>query len=138
MSIAEIESKNATCNRLHVGCVLAKDDHILTTGYNTSLPGHPTCDEADHLMYENGCKRTVHAETKAILKAARYGIALEGATAYVTAYPCPDCMKSLNEAGIKVVYYKDMYHHRYENAFHEGMEVVPYVESHQEDQAITL
>jgi len=126
MEIAEMAATRATCDRLHVGCVLVKNHRIIATGYNGSISGHDHCEDIGHLMHENGCKRTIHAEMNALLQCAKHGIATEGATAYVTHYPCPDCMKSLNQAGIQTIYYKHYYPHRYENNFHEGMEVISY------------
>jgi tRNA(Arg) A34 adenosine deaminase TadA len=41
----------------------------------------------------------------AIAAAARYGMALDGATAYVTHQPCFTCAKELVQAGIAGVYY---------------------------------
>lgn len=135
MDQTESIKDRATCDRLHVGCVLVKDNRLIATGYNGSISGHDHCDEVGHLEVEEngkvGCRRVVHSEHNAILQCAKYGIATNGATAYVTHYPCPDCMKALNQAGIKTVYYKHYYAHRYENNFHEGMEVIS-IESLQE------
>lgn len=124
MDLAFKVNERATCDRLHVGCVLVKDNRIVATGYNGSVSGHEHCDEEGHLMYESSCKRTIHAEMNAILQAARSGQSTDGVTAYVTDYPCPDCMKSLNQAGVKTIYYKRYYPHRYENNFHKGMEII--------------
>lgn len=41
----------------------------------------------------------------AIAAAARYGMALDGSTAYVTHQPCFTCAKELLQAGIQRVYY---------------------------------
>ncbi len=125
MEIANAVKTRSTCERLNVGCVLTKDNRIIATGYNGSISGHPHCDEdgIGHLMYENGCKRTIHAELNALLQCAKNGVATNGATAYVTHYPCPDCMKSLNQAGIKKVYYNEYYPHRYRNEFDYGLEL---------------
>jgi dCMP deaminase len=125
MALAHLASSRSTCDRLYVGCVLVKDNHIIATGYNGSISGHPHCDEVGHLEVEEngkiGCKRTVHAEKNAISMCTKFGISPKGATAYVTHYPCPDCMKELNQAGITEVVYGNFYQHRYENNFHEGM-----------------
>lgn len=136
MDQAELVKERATCDRLAVGCVIVRDNRVVATGYNGSISGHLHCDEAGHLeVQENGkvgCKRTVHAEHNAILQCARYGVPTDGAIAYVTHYPCPDCMKYLNQAGIKKVYYKQYYSHRYDNNFDDGMEVIQYVEQKRE------
>jgi dCMP deaminase len=47
----------------------------------------------------------VHAEANAMITAARYGIPLEGATAYVTDQPCMQCAKELLQVGVKGLYY---------------------------------
>jgi dCMP deaminase len=128
MDQADLVKDRATCDRLHVGCILVKDYRIIASGYNGSISGHFHCDEAGHMeVSENGsigCKRTLHAEHNAILQCARYGVATDGATAYVTHYPCPDCMKALNQAGIRKIYYQHYYEHRYQNSFDYGMEVI--------------
>ena len=41
--------------------------------------------------------------------AARKGISLEGATLYVTHFPCDVCFKLLVNAGIKEIVYEEMY-----------------------------
>ena len=47
----------------------------------------------------------VHAEQNAVLAAARFGIATEGAALYSTMRPCFGCTKELLQAGILSVYY---------------------------------
>lgn len=123
MDVGAVMAKRATCDRLNVGAVIVKNGHIIAEGFNGSISGHKHCDEVGHLMYENGCKRTIHAEMNALLYCAREGIATKGATMYVTHYPCPDCMKHINQAGITEVVYEEHYKHRYENNFDEGMKV---------------
>lgn len=126
MGLIDKVKDRATCDRLHVGCLLVKDNHILATGYNGSIHRHEHCDDVGHLLYEGGCKRTIHAEMNALLDCAKRGVAVDGATAYVSHYPCPDCMKSLNQAGVKTIFYKHYYAHRYENEFDVGMAVIQY------------
>ena len=45
----------------------------------------------------------------ALLQCARHGRATDGATIYVTHYPCLNCMKSILQAGIKRVVYLNDY-----------------------------
>jgi dCMP deaminase len=126
MDQAELVSSRGTCDRLFVGCVLVKDNRIIATGYNGSVSKTPHCDQVGHLMYEGGCKRTIHAEQNALLQCSKYGVATDGATAYCNHYPCPYCMQSLNQAGIKKIIYKHFYKHRFVNDFDYGMEVIRY------------
>ena len=83
LKLAMLASERATCPRMHCGCVLVKDNHVLSTGYNGSLPGTPHCYDVGCLVVDNHCVRTNHAEINAICQAARHGQALAGATAYV-------------------------------------------------------
>jgi dCMP deaminase len=122
MDIAFKVAERSTCDRAHVGCVLVKDNRILSTGYNGSISGHPHCDEVGHLYNEEGrCIRTIHAEQNALLLALGD---VRGATAYVTHEPCETCTKLLNQAGIKRVVYAKSYKNDRNRAFIGGMEMV--------------
>ena len=107
--ICEKVSERGTCDRKQVGCVLVKNKHILATGYNGAISGAEHCDEIGHLLEDNHCIRTVHAEINALAQCAKFGIACEEATAYINTFPCFDCFKALVNAGIKEIYYKDEY-----------------------------
>ncbi|WJZ23590.1 dCMP deaminase [Listeria phage LIS04] len=126
MRTAELFSLRSTCSRLSVGAVIVRGNHIIAQGYNGSISGHVHCNHDNHLMVDNGCKRTIHAEVNAILMCAKLGIPTDGATMYVTHYPCPECLKLINQAGIKKVYFKEHYPHRYANDFHAGVSLVEY------------
>jgi dCMP deaminase len=111
MQIANVVASRATCDRLHVGCVLVSEDNrIIATGYNGSVSGQPHCDTHGHDMDANGsCVRTVHSESNAVLHAAKHGVSTRGATAYVTHSPCLNCQKLLASAGITRVIYEVAY-----------------------------
>ena len=50
----------------------------------------------------------------ALLQCAKQGVSTEGATIYVTHFPCLNCTKSIIQAGIKTIYYAEDYHnHNY-------------------------
>lgn len=106
--IARMVATRSTCPRAHVGCVLVRDNRIVMTGYNGSLPGEPHCDDVGcdiQVMStwtdaREHCKRTIHAEANAIFGAARMGVAVAGCFAYVTKEPCLDCYRALGSAGI--------------------------------------
>ncbi len=97
-----------------IGSVIVTVDGIEIFGFNH----HPD----DRGLYENGDPRSnfdagesielstaIHSETTAIANAARQGIALEGATLYVTVFPCPVCAKIVAESGIKQIYFEQGY-----------------------------
>lgn len=50
-----------------------------------------------------------HAEAALIARAARAGRSTEGATVYVTDFPCPPCAKLIANAGVTRLYYRDGY-----------------------------
>lgn len=97
-----------------IGSVIVTVDGTEIFGFNH----HPD----DRGLYENGDPRSnfdagenielstaIHSETTAIANAARQGIALEGATLYVTVFPCPVCAKIVAESGIKEIYFEQGY-----------------------------
>ena len=109
MNIAKQVATRSTCDRKHVGAVIVRDRTILSTGYNGSIRGMPHCDEVGHLMEEGHCVATIHAETNAILQAAKNGVMVDGAEVFITASPCWNCFKMLANAGIKKIYYGEFY-----------------------------
>ncbi len=109
MAIALQVATRATCDRKHVGAVLARDRSILATGYNGSIRGLEHCDEAGHMMEDGHCVRTIHAEANAIVQAARNGVRIDGASIYVTASPCWNCFKMIANAGVVRIGYGEFY-----------------------------
>lgn len=118
LDLAEAAATRSTCDRKHVGCVLVSKQCVVSTGYNGSVRGAPHCDDDGHDLLESigpdgkvapNCVRTVHAEQNAVAQAARTGVALEGAFAYVNTYPCWNCYKLLVNAGIAGIVYRAEY-----------------------------
>ena len=110
MNLAITVSERGTCDRAYVGCVIVNEDNrIVTTGYNGSIKGNPHCDDIGHTMRDGHCIATIHAEMNALLYCAKEGISVNGCKAYVTHFPCLNCTKSLIQAGIKEIYYREAY-----------------------------
>jgi dCMP deaminase len=109
MSIARVAATRSTCDRKFVGAVIVKDKTILSTGYNGSIRGTPHCSEVGHTIEHGHCVTTIHAESNAILQAAKNGVAIDGATIYVTVSPCWNCFKQIANAGIKRIVSSKMY-----------------------------
>jgi dCMP deaminase len=107
MSMALLISSRSSCDRLHVGCVLVKDTHVISVGYNGFLAGSPH----ESKVVGGHEQATVHAEQNAIADCAKRGISTIGATAYITHYPCINCFKILISAGIAEI----KYHKEYKN-----------------------
>jgi dCMP deaminase len=109
MEMARHASSRATCDRKHVGAVIVRDRTVLSTGYNGSIRGLDHCDDAGHMMENDHCVATVHAEANAIIQAAKNGVSIEGSELYTTASPCWPCFKLIANAGIRRVYYGEFY-----------------------------
>ena len=111
MATALILASRSSCERLHVGCVVVSGsqnpNRIIAAGYNGFLPG------AAHRsrMRDGHEQATVHAEQNAVADAARRGVTLDGATIYVTHFPCISCAKILAAAGVREI----VYHYDYRN-----------------------
>lgn len=112
VEMCKLISKRSPCHRLHVGCVLVKDNLVLACGYNGFLRGAPH----ESIVEDNHELSTCHAEMNAVANACRNGINLMNSTAYITHYPCIHCFKILAAAGVKeIIYLED-----YRNSPHVG------------------
>ena len=109
MNIARVVSSRSTCDRRFVGAVIVRDRTILSTGYNGSIRKLEHCDEIGHIMENDHCVATIHAEANAILQAAKNGVCIDGATLYTTASPCWWCFKMIANAGLKRICYGEFY-----------------------------
>jgi dCMP deaminase len=109
MATATLLSSRSACERLHVGCVLVSGgrhpNRIIAAGYNGFLPGAPHGSR----LRDGHEQATVHAEQNAVADAAKRGVPLEGATAYVTHFPCVNCAKVLAAAGVVAIKFRHDY-----------------------------
>ena len=103
--IALVTKERSPCERLQVGCVLVKDNRIISQGYNGFLPGCPH----DSIVRDGHEQATVHAEQNAIADCAKRGVSCLEATAYITHYPCIICARLLLASGIKTIKYIEDY-----------------------------
>lgn len=119
MNIAVQVSLRSTCIRRKVGALLVKDNTIVSTGYNGAPKGLPNCCDDPSRCYRSAHNipsgekldlcYAVHAEVNALMNAIKSGTDLQGATVYVTTFPCSSCAKALMQAGIKKICYLDNY-----------------------------
>ena len=105
ISSALLIASRSSCDRLHVGCLLVKDNRIISAGYNGFLAGLPH----ESVVVNNHEQNTVHAEQNAISDCAKRGVNTNGSIAYITHYPCINCTKILLAAGIKEIKYINDY-----------------------------
>jgi len=99
----------------HVASAVVKDGKVVLVAHNRHLPSEQT-------PYVNGDPRSdfhkgvnlelstaIHSEAALVAEAAQKGISLEGASLYVTTFPCPPCAKLIAFSGIKKLYYSGGY-----------------------------
>lgn len=103
--ISQVTSKRSPCERLKVGCVLVKENRIISQGYNGFLPGFPH----ESIVRNNHEQATIHAEQNALCDCAKRGVSCNESIAYITHYPCIICARLLLAAGITQIYYINDY-----------------------------
>ncbi len=116
MNLAVLISQRTACKFHTAGAVIVdKNKRIVSLGYNGPTEGDLHC-------VDDGCAkvdgdpgtgklqrcRGAHAEVNSIIN-AQDTTRLRGATMYSALFPCYDCMKALNNAGIKEIVYLTEY-----------------------------
>lgn len=110
------DQSHAVPDRRRVGCIIAKDDNVLSFGWNGTPTGFDNQCEEPVLMKDGDVLRlrmrtkpeVSHAELNALGKLAATGVSARGATLYVSLAPCIECAKLVQRACIEeVVYYQD-------------------------------
>jgi dCMP deaminase len=103
--IVEVTSMRSPCERMKVGCLLVKDNRIISQGYNGFLPGCPHTS----IVRNNHEQATIHAEQNSICDCAKRGVSTIDCIAYITHYPCIICTRLLLASGISKIYYINDY-----------------------------
>jgi dCMP deaminase len=98
-----------------VGAVASRGETVLYVARNRHMP-------SEYALLEKGDPRgnfkkgvhielstAQHAEAAIIARAAREGVALDGASFYVTTFPCPSCAKLIAESGIRRLFFREGY-----------------------------
>ena len=132
LRMAKIWSENSYEIKRQVGCLIVKNNSIISDGYNGTPSGFENvCETVEcntvcvlydpqdlHRCRECGFGKLVtkpyvlHAEANAISKLARSSNSSDGATLYVTDEPCLECSKMIIQAGIRrVVFWRDYHDH---------------------------
>ena len=112
MGVALLSGMRSKDPNTQVGaCIVSSDNKILSMGYN-GFPIGCSDDEFPWSRTGQGLESkylyTTHSELNAILNYR--GGSLEGATLYVSLFPCNECAKAIIQSGIrKVVYDSDKY-----------------------------
>ena len=113
LKVAEIYAELSSARRMKVGCVIVKDNRIISIGYNGMPSGWDNnCEDVVGMPDDQTLvtkKEVLHAESNAITKVAKSNESAEGAVLYSTCAPCIDCAKLIHQAGIKRVVYGHNY-----------------------------
>jgi len=88
-----------------VGCLIVKDNRIISQGYNGFLPGCPHTS----IVRDDHEQATIHAEQNALCDCAKRGVSCNDATAYITHFPCLICTRLLIASGICEIKYIEDY-----------------------------
>tara|TARA_R110002020_G_scaffold474490_3_gene706073 strand:- start:400 stop:813 length:414 start_codon:yes stop_codon:yes gene_type:complete len=109
MKMAVMWGDNSTSKRNKVGCLIVKDECIISDGYNGTPSGFPNeCEwEVEGKLQTKA--EVLHAESNAIAKLAGSTRNCRHASLFTTLAPCWDCAKIIIQCRIKEVYYKDDY-----------------------------
>tara|TARA_Y100000590_G_scaffold170750_1_gene195379 strand:+ start:2815 stop:3288 length:474 start_codon:yes stop_codon:yes gene_type:complete len=105
LKVAREYGKLSTATRLQVGCIIVKDDRIISIGYN-GMPsgGSNVCEEDGKSKPE-----VLHAEANAITKLAKSTESGQDSYMFCTYAPCIDCAKLILQSGIKEFHYEESY-----------------------------
>lgn len=104
MEIAHIVAKRSTCFRENVGCILVRDNKIVSIGYN----GPPSKDPHCTFHPRGKCERSIHAEVNAL----RYldNTPSDRCDLYVTHLPCGSCIDLIISSNkVKHVFFSIVY-----------------------------
>ena len=106
-----------------IGAVIAKDNRVLSTGYNGFPAGISDDDRLNTREVKYGL--VVHAEMNAIFNAAKNGVALRGSTIYVDGlHVCKECAKAISSVGINRVVATGKDTVRWSDSLNEAAEVL--------------
>ncbi len=100
---AELASTKSKDSSTKVGAVIVgPDNESLATGFNGFARGVRD-DVPERQERERRLKFTIHAESNALLAAARRGMPTKGCRIYVSRFPCASCAGMIVQAGLTEV-----------------------------------
>lgn len=121
MDVAERFAQLSYAERLKVGCIIVKDNRIISLGYNGTPSGWDNCCEQTVPEIIDPDTRAItpqqlitkpevlHAEMNALMKLARTTEGGQGSSMFITHAPCLECAKGIYQSGVATVYYKENY-----------------------------
>ena len=109
IEMAEVWAQLSYAKRRKVGCIVVKNNQIISDGYNGTPYGFDNnCEFATRFGFETR-PEVLHAESNALTKLAKSTQSSTGATVYITLSPCFDCAKLMIQSDIKRVVFLEEY-----------------------------
>ena len=119
--MAHIWGRLSRAQRKKVGCLVVKNNTIISDGFNGTPTGFDN--ECEYTQWDDQFIKNkdnhpeklvtrpevLHAESNAITKLAKSTQSSTGATMYITISPCIECAKLIIQSGISRVVYGEMY-----------------------------
>jgi len=100
LDIAFSVSKRSHDSNTQQGCIIVKNNRIISTGFN-GFPANSPDSIIPNNRYENHKYKFInHAEINAIFSCAKNGISLDNSVIYITGIPCSSCARALVSVGI--------------------------------------
>lgn len=116
--LAELAARRSNCMKRRVGCIIARDNRVVATGYNGTPRGVTNCNQSGCARCNGDSKRTgvkldeclcLHAEENALLEAGRDRVDRPGTVLYSSTCPCLSCAKKIIQLGVREVIYTHTY-----------------------------
>jgi len=109
IEMATVWGQLSHANRKKVGCLVVKDNRIISDGYNGTPHGFDNdCEFPTRFGWETK-PEVLHAESNALTKLAKSTQSSLDATVYITLSPCFDCAKLMIQSGITRVVFLEEY-----------------------------
>jgi dCMP deaminase len=110
LQICQTWSQLSKAVRKKVGCIIVKDNSIISDGYNgTPKNFNNACEFVSVNQTLVTKPEVLHAESNAITKLAKSTQSSKDATMYITINPCVECAKLIIQSEISRVVYQDFY-----------------------------
>ena len=108
LEMANTWGQLSKAKRKKVGCLIVKNNQIISDGYNGTPAGYENdCEYETRFGWETR-PEVLHAESNALMKLAKNTNSSLGSTIYLTISPCFECAKLIIQAGVsRVVYSKE-------------------------------
>ena len=109
LEMANTWGQLSKARRKKVGCLIVKNNQIISDGYNGTPAGYENdCEYETRFGWETR-PEVLHAESNALMKLAKSANSSLESTIYLTVSPCFDCAKLIIQAGVSRVVYSEEY-----------------------------